>query len=132
MAARTLYDKLWDDHAVRCEEDGTCLLYIDRQLIHEVTSPQAFAGLRLAGRRPWRVEANLAVPDHNVPAVDRLLGIADPVSKLQVDTLEKRAAKGARKTFLNREAERIFLGSKPKNLLLVFSASSPSQRLSVK
>ncbi|ORJ53261.1 3-isopropylmalate dehydratase large subunit [Geothermobacter hydrogeniphilus] len=89
MAARTLYDKLWNDHVVRCEEDGTCLLYIDRQLIHEVTSPQAFEGLRLAGRRPWRVEANLAVPDHNVPTVDRLLGISDPVSKLQVDTLEQ-------------------------------------------
>ncbi|PNU18875.1 3-isopropylmalate dehydratase large subunit [Geothermobacter hydrogeniphilus] len=89
MAAKTLYDKLWNDHVVRCEEDGTCLLYIDRQLIHEVTSPQAFEGLRLAGRRLWRVEANLAVPDHNVPTVDRLLGIADPVSKLQVDTLEK-------------------------------------------
>jgi 3-isopropylmalate/(R)-2-methylmalate dehydratase large subunit len=89
MAGKTLYDKLWDDHIVRCEEDGTCLLYIDRQLLHEVTSPQAFEGLRLAGRRPWRVDANLAVPDHNVPTVDRILGIADPISKLQVDTLEQ-------------------------------------------
>jgi len=89
MQPRTLYDKLWDDHVVRCEAEGTCLLYIDRQLLHEVTSPQAFEGLRLAGRKPWRVEANLAVPDHNVPTVDRLLGIADPVSKLQVDTLEQ-------------------------------------------
>ncbi len=87
MSALTLYDKIWQAHVVRTQEDGTCLLYIDRQLLHEVTSPQAFEGLRLAGRKPWRVEANLAVPDHNVPTVDRMLGIADPVSKLQVDTL---------------------------------------------
>lgn len=92
MAAKTLYDKLWESHIVRREEDGTCLLYIDRQLLHEVTSPQAFEGLRLADRKPWRVGANLAVADHNVPTVDRLLGIADPVSKLQVDTLEKNCA----------------------------------------
>ena len=89
MAGKTLYDKLWDDHIVRCEEDGTCLLYIDRQLLHEVTSPQAFEGLRLTDRKPWRLDANLAVPDHNVPTVDRLLGITDPISKLQVDTLER-------------------------------------------
>jgi len=89
MAARTLYDKLWDDHVVRTEDDGTCLLYIDRQLLHEVTSPQAFEGLRLAGRRPWRTDANLAVPDHNVPTVNRLLGIGDPISRLQVETLEQ-------------------------------------------
>ncbi|RMF47557.1 MAG: 3-isopropylmalate dehydratase large subunit, partial [Deltaproteobacteria bacterium] len=87
MSALTLYDKIWQAHVVRTQEDGTCLLYIDRQLLHEVTSPQAFEGLRLAGRKPWRVEANLAVPDHNVPTVDRVLGIADPVSRLQVDTL---------------------------------------------
>ncbi|GAB4168798.1 MAG: 3-isopropylmalate dehydratase large subunit [Geothermobacteraceae bacterium] len=87
MSALTLYDKIWQAHVVRTQEDGTCLLYIDRQLLHEVTSPQAFEGLRLASRKPWRVEANLAVPDHNVPTVDRMLGIADPVSKLQVDTL---------------------------------------------
>ena len=89
MSTQTLYDKLWESHIVRCEDDGTCLLYIDRQLLHEVTSPQAFEGLRLAGRKPWRVDANLAVADHNVPTVDRLLGISDPVSKLQVDTLEQ-------------------------------------------
>jgi 3-isopropylmalate/(R)-2-methylmalate dehydratase large subunit len=71
MAAQTLYDKLWDEHLVRYDEDGTALLYIDRQLVHEVTSPQAFAGLRLTGRQPWRVAANLAVPDHNVPTTDR-------------------------------------------------------------
>ncbi len=87
MQARTLYDKLWDDHVVRMDEDGTALLYIDRQLVHEVTSPQAFEGLRLAGRKPWRVDANLATPDHNVPTTDRDQGIADPVSRLQVETL---------------------------------------------
>ncbi len=67
MKPRTLYDKLWDDHVVRVDEHGTALLYIDRQLVHEVTSPQAFEGLRLAGRRPRRTQANLATPDHNVP-----------------------------------------------------------------
>ncbi|TVQ90308.1 MAG: 3-isopropylmalate dehydratase large subunit [Chromatiaceae bacterium] len=87
-APRTLYEKLWDAHVVRVDEHGTTLLYIDRQLVHEVTSPQAFAGLRLAGRRPRRPRANLAVPDHNVPTADLHLGIVDPVSRLQVETLE--------------------------------------------
>jgi len=87
MVAKTLYDKLWDEHVVRVDDTGTALLYIDRQLIHEVTSPQAFEGLRLAGRQPWRVSANLAVPDHNVPTTDRTAGIADPVARLQVETL---------------------------------------------
>ena len=87
MAAQTLYDKIWDEHLVRFDDDGTALLYIDRQLVHEVTSPQAFAGLRLAGRQPWRTAANLAVPDHNVPTKDRHQGIVDPVSRLQVETL---------------------------------------------
>ena len=87
MAAQTLYDKIWDEHLVRYDADGTALLYIDRQLVHEVTSPQAFAGLRLAGRQPWRSQANLAVPDHNVPTKDRHQGIVDPVSRLQVETL---------------------------------------------
>ncbi|SDY28855.1 3-isopropylmalate/(R)-2-methylmalate dehydratase large subunit [Allochromatium warmingii] len=87
MVAKTLYDKLWDEHVVRVDAMGTALLYIDRQLIHEVTSPQAFEGLRLAGRTPWRTSANLAVPDHNVPTLDRAAGIADPVSRLQVETL---------------------------------------------
>ena len=87
MVAKTLYDKLWDEHVVRVDDTGTALLYIDRQLIHEVTSPQAFEGLRLTGRQPWRVSANLAVPDHNVPTTDRAAGIADPVSRLQVETL---------------------------------------------
>jgi 3-isopropylmalate/(R)-2-methylmalate dehydratase large subunit len=88
MAARTLYDKLWDDHVVRTEEDGTALLYIDRHLVHEVTSPQAFEGLRIAGRKPWRTASILAVPDHNVPTTDRSAGIEDPVSRLQVETLD--------------------------------------------
>jgi 3-isopropylmalate/(R)-2-methylmalate dehydratase large subunit len=85
---RTLYDKLWDEHVVHSEADGTALLYIDRHLVHEVTSPQAFEGIELAGRKVWRVSANLAVSDHNVPTTDRSQGIADPVSKLQVDTLD--------------------------------------------
>jgi 3-isopropylmalate/(R)-2-methylmalate dehydratase large subunit len=89
---RTLYDKLWDAHVVRADPDGTTLLYIDRQLIHEVTSPQAFEGLRLNGRRPWRQEANLAVPDHNVPTTHRSAGISDPISRLQVETLDKNCA----------------------------------------
>lgn len=88
MHPKTLYDKLWDSHLVRCDEDGTGLLYIDRHLIHEVTSPQAFEGLRLAGRNLWRAVANLAVPDHNVPTTDRSQGITDPLSRVQVDTLD--------------------------------------------
>ena len=92
MGAKTLYDKLWDEHVVRYDDNGTALLYIDRQLIHEVTSPQAFAGLRLAGRKPWRVESNLAVPDHNVPTLNRAQGIADPVARLQVQTLAGNCA----------------------------------------
>ncbi|WP_456375860.1 3-isopropylmalate dehydratase large subunit [Thiolapillus sp.] len=93
MTARTLYDKLWDAHVVRTDEHGTSLIYIDKQLVHEVTSPQAFEGLRLAGRKPWRVDANLATPDHNVPTnpEDRHGGVEaihDPVSRLQVQTLD--------------------------------------------
>ncbi|HUW97453.1 MAG TPA: 3-isopropylmalate dehydratase large subunit [Acidiferrobacter sp.] len=87
--AKTLYDKLWDSHVVRELPDGTCLLYIDRQLVHEVTSPQAFAGLRAAQRPLWRANANLAVADHNVPTKDRAQGITDPTSRLQVETLER-------------------------------------------
>ena len=88
MKPRTLYDKLFDEHVVHTEDDGSVLLYIDRHLVHEVTSPQAFEGLRMAGRRPWRRDANLAVADHNVPTRDRESGIADPVSRLQVETLD--------------------------------------------
>jgi 3-isopropylmalate/(R)-2-methylmalate dehydratase large subunit len=92
MSAKTLYDKLWDSHLVRIDDNGTALLYIDRHLIHEVTSPQAFEGLRLANRKPWRVAANFAVPDHNVPTTARDGGvesIIDPISRLQVETLDK-------------------------------------------
>ena len=88
MTGRTLYDKLWDDHVVHTEADGTAVLYIDRHLVHEVTSPQAFQGLDLAGRKVWRLSANLAVSDHNVPTTDRSQGIADPISRLQVETLD--------------------------------------------
>ena len=89
MTGKTLYDKIWDEHVVRTEDDGTSLLYIDRHLVHEVTSPQAFEGLRLAGRKPWRVGSALAVPDHNVPTTDREAGIADPVSREQVEALNQ-------------------------------------------
>ncbi len=92
MIAKTLYDKLWDAHVVRAEPDGTTLLYVYRHLVHEVTSPQAFEGLRLAGRKPWRVSANLAVADHNVPTTDRSHGIADPISRIQVETLDQNCA----------------------------------------
>jgi 3-isopropylmalate/(R)-2-methylmalate dehydratase large subunit len=92
MSAKTLYDKLWDDHVVHREDDGTCLLYIDRHLLHEVTSPQAFEGLRMNSRVPWRIGANIAVADHNVPTTERSRGIADPTSRLQVETLEKNCA----------------------------------------
>ncbi|GLQ30942.1 3-isopropylmalate dehydratase large subunit [Litoribrevibacter albus] len=94
MAGKTLYDKLWESHVVKEREDGTALIYIDRQLLHEVTSPQAFEGLRLAGRKPWRLDANLATPDHNVPTTANerevgIEGIVDPVSKIQVKTLDE-------------------------------------------
>ncbi len=91
-AQRTLYDKIWDDHVVETQADGTSLLYIDRHLIHEVTSPQAFEGLRMAGRRVRAPEKTLAVVDHNVPTTDRSHGIADPEAALQVKTLAKNCA----------------------------------------
>jgi 3-isopropylmalate/(R)-2-methylmalate dehydratase large subunit len=88
--AKTLYDKLWEQHTVRTDEDGiTALLYIDRHLVHEVTSPQAFEGLRLANRKPHRLNSILATPDHNVPTSHRDQGIVDPISRLQVETLDK-------------------------------------------
>jgi 3-isopropylmalate/(R)-2-methylmalate dehydratase large subunit len=89
--AQTLYDKLWQSHVVHTAEDGTSILYIDRHLIHEVTSPQAFEGLKLAHRKPWRNAANLVVADHNVPTTHRSEGIADPISRLQVETLDHNA-----------------------------------------
>ena len=88
MTAKTLYDNLWEEHVVKDYGNGACLLYIDRQLVHEVTSPQAFEGLRMAGRKPWRRSASLAVPDHNVPTKDRD-SINDPVSKKQLDALDR-------------------------------------------
>ncbi|UVW27749.1 3-isopropylmalate dehydratase large subunit [Massilia sp. H6] len=88
---KTLYDKLWDSHVVRADADGTTVLYIDRHLVHEVTSPQAFEGLRVAGRGLWRTSANLAVADHNVPTTGRAQGIEDPISRLQVETLDANA-----------------------------------------
>jgi len=88
MVGKTLYDKVWDAHVVRQEDDGTCLLYIDRHLVHEVTSPQAFEGLRLAKRDLWRVDSILAVADHNVPTTGLEQGISDPVAKIQLDTLD--------------------------------------------
>ena len=88
---KTLYDKLWESHVVHSDEDGTAILYIDRHLLHEVTSPQAFDGLRLAGRQPWRVSANLVVADHNVPTTNRINGIDDATSRLQVETLDANA-----------------------------------------
>ena len=92
LALRTLYDKLWHAHVIHREDDGTCLIYIDRHLLHEVTSPQAFDGLKMAGRKPWRISANLAVVDHNVPTTDRSHGIAEPLSRLQVETLDRNAS----------------------------------------
>ncbi len=93
MTAKTLYDKLWDAHLVKQRDDGSALIYIDRHIIHEVTTPQAFEGLRLAGRKPWRVDSILATPDHNVPTTSKerasgVEGIEDPVSRIQVQTLD--------------------------------------------
>ncbi|MHB1215082.1 MAG: 3-isopropylmalate dehydratase large subunit [Thiobacillus sp.] len=92
MSGQTLFQKLWDAHVVHVENDGTTLLYIDRHLLHEVTSPQAFEGLKLAHRTPRRIDAAIAVPDHNVPTTDRSQGIVDPVSRLQVETLDANCA----------------------------------------
>ncbi|HEY0915636.1 MAG TPA: 3-isopropylmalate dehydratase large subunit [Solimonas sp.] len=91
--AKTLYDKIWDAHVVADNGDGSALIYIDRHLVHEVTSPQAFDGLRMNGRKPWRLNANLAVADHNVPTTpDRVQGIKDPISRAQVDALDANCA----------------------------------------
>ena len=93
MAGKTLYDKLWDAHLVKQRDDGSALIYIDRHIIHEVTTPQAFEGLRMAGRKPWRVDSIVATPDHNVPTTAKerasgVAGIEDPVSRIQVQTLD--------------------------------------------
>ncbi|MEE8150383.1 MAG: aconitase family protein, partial [Nitrosomonadaceae bacterium] len=86
---QTLYDKLWKSHVVQEGYGDTVLLYIDRHLVHEVTSPQAFEGLRIAGRKPWRLDSVLAVADHNVPTTERTNRISDPISRLQVETLDR-------------------------------------------
>ena len=105
MAALTLYDKLWQRHLVREEADGTALVYIDRHLVHEVTSPQAFEGLRLAGRKPWRLDSVIATADHNVPTTAHREVISDPISRLQVETLdENMRAYGVRNYFPMRDA----------------------------
>ncbi|GMV58519.1 MAG: 3-isopropylmalate dehydratase large subunit [Betaproteobacteria bacterium] len=95
-AARTLYDKLWDEHVVHAEPDGTTILYIDRHLVHEVTSPQAFEGLRIAGRKPWRASSIVATADHNTPTTDwerGLDGVTDPTSREQIVTLDANIRK---------------------------------------
>jgi 3-isopropylmalate/(R)-2-methylmalate dehydratase large subunit len=97
--ARTLYDKLWDSHLVRQEDDGTGLLYIDRHLVHEVTSPQAYEGLTLAGRKQWRVDSVVATADHNTPTKDWDKGITDPISRLQVETLDDNIKKFGAKVY---------------------------------
>ena len=97
MLARTLYDKLWDSHVVRSEADGTALLYIDRHLVHEVTSPQAYEGLRLAGRKPWRIGSIVATADHNTPTTHWDQGIRDPISRTQVETLDANIGATARR-----------------------------------
>ncbi|HRY15987.1 MAG TPA: aconitase family protein, partial [Candidatus Competibacteraceae bacterium] len=91
MAGKTLYDKLWDAHVVHTDANGTALLYIDRHLVHEVTSPQAFGGLQLAGRQPWRRDSMIAMPDHNTPTTPGFTEIDDSVSRLQVETLDDNA-----------------------------------------
>ena len=92
MSPKTLYDKIWDAHVVQQDEDGTCLLYIDRHLVHEVTSPQAFEGLRMTGRKVRAPQRTIAVPDHNVPTTpDRTNGITNEESRIQVDALDRNA-----------------------------------------
>jgi len=103
--AKTLYDKLWESHVVHTSDDGTTILYIDRHLLHEVTSPQAFEGLKLANRKPWRNAANLVVADHNVPTTHRAGGIEDPISRLQVETLDENA-RVHRLTYFNMQDKR--------------------------
>src|SRR5690242_9382363 len=108
MSARTLYEKLWDSHLVREEPDGTALIYIDRHVVHEVTSPQAFEGLEVAHRKPWRIESVLATADHNVPTTaDRVTtGIADPISRLQVETLDRNVDKFHVRTYFGMKDRR--------------------------
>ncbi len=109
MAGKTLYDKIWDLHQVRCDADGTALLYIDRHLVHEVTSPQAFEGLELAGRSLWRKQSILAVPDHNIPTIGLEQGITDPVARLQVETLDRNCDKHALTEFKMGDARQVIV-----------------------
>src|SRR6187401_1834545 len=105
MPPRTLYDKRWQSHVVREESDGTALIYIDRHLVHEVTSPQAYEGLRLAGRKPWRVESIVATADHNTPTTHWDEGIRDPISRTQVEALDDNIRSfGAKVYFPFRDA----------------------------
>jgi 3-isopropylmalate/(R)-2-methylmalate dehydratase large subunit len=99
MKPQTLYDKLWDSHVVREEADGPALLYVDRHLVHEVTSPQAYEGLKLAGRRPWRTDSIVATADHNTPTKDWDKGIRDPISRTQVETLDANIASFGAKAY---------------------------------
>src|SRR3982750_2503096 len=108
MTATTLYEKLWSSHLVREEPDGTALIYIDRHVVHEVTSPQAFEGLEVAHRKPWRIGSVVATADHNVPTTPNRaeVGIADPVSRLQVETLDKNVDKFQVKTYFGMNDKR--------------------------
>ena len=92
MSVKTLYDKLWEDHLIHESDDGSCLMYIDRHIAHEVTTPQAFEGLEMAGRALWRTLATKAVSDHNVPTKD-ITNITDPIAKLQLDTLTENCSR---------------------------------------
>ena len=102
----TLYEKLWSAHLVHEEPDGAALVYIDRHLVHEVTSPQAFEGLEVAHRKPWRIESVVATADHNVPTAHRNEGIADPISRLQVETLDRNVGKFHVKTYFGMKDTR--------------------------
>jgi len=105
---RTLYEKLWDSHFIREDADGTALIYIDRHVVHEVTSPQAFEGLEVAHRKPWRIESVVATADHNVPTTPNRVevGIADPISRLQVETLDHNVDKFHVKTYFGMKDRR--------------------------
>src|SRR5512145_2468594 len=105
MATRTLYDKLWDAHLVRQEPDGTALIYIDRHLVHEVTSPQAFEGLEVAHRKPWRIDSVVATAVHNVPTTTHDV-ITDTISRLQVETLDDNVGKFHVKTYFGMKDKR--------------------------
>ena len=106
MTARTLYEKLWESHFVRQDPDGTALIYIDRHLVHEVTSPQAFEGLALHGRKPWRIDSVVATADHSIPTTARAAGITDPIARLQVETLDRNVVKFHVKSYFGMKDHR--------------------------